>query len=386
MNKDKKISARFVFRSLGLFAAVMALLVSAASFSQNLKVDHPEEYVVKKGDTLWDISAMFLDDPWLWPEIWHINEQVANPHLIYPGDVLRLIYVDGQPRIVLDKGVIKLSPQIRSVSHEDAITSIPLDAVREFFTKNRVVTQEELEAAPYMLSGPEGRIMVGAGDTLYARGPFERGVNVYQIFREGDEYRDPETGDLLGIRGESKGTARYQNTSGEISRVGVIESIAEIAIGDRLLPLEQDQLDPQLFPTIPRDPVFGQIIAVEGGVSQIGMLDVVAINRGQDANLEIGHLLAIMQSGDEVRDRVAGGTVRLPDEQSGMLMVFKVYDQMSFGLVLDVEKVLEVGYQVTNLFASEAYEAEKQRRQDEEDKKGIFHDFTNMFDPGTRPD
>lgn len=394
MNKYIKYSVQIVLFTLGL--------VSTNLLSQSLKTDHPDEYVVQKGDTLWDISARFLEDPWLWPEIWKLNDQVSNPHLIYPGDLLRLVYVDGQPRLVVDRGVVKLSPEIRSTSHDEAISSIPLGSVREFFTKNRVVSKKQLKNAPYMVSGPESRILVAAGDPLYMRGPVEEGVNIYAIFKEGEEYQDPKTGDVLGVRAESKGTARYRNTSGEISRMEVIESIAEISIGDRFLPLQQDQLDPQLFPTIPKSVVSGEILSVEGGVSQIGVLDVVGINRGQDANLEVGHLLAIMEAGERVRDAVEGGTVKLPDEQAGMLMIFKVYDRMSFGLVLESEKALAVGYQVTSLFSQTAYD---QNRLDEEQalrEKSILHKIRNtkvvnaiegtadglgeMFEPDTRPE
>lgn len=348
MNKFIKLSAKTLI-------AVAAFSVGSA-FAQEVKTDYPEEYIVKRGDTLWDISGHFLEDPWLWPEIWQVNEQVENPHLIYPGDILRLIYVDGQPRIVRDYGVVKLSPQMRSQTHEEALTSIPLNAIREFFTKNRVVTKEELEAAPYMVAGPEARILVAAGDLVYTRGVVAPGINVFEIFREGGEYRDPETKELLGYRAEAMGTARYQSASGEISRMGVIESYAEILVGDRFLPLEQDTFESQLFPTIPEFAITGDIIAVEGGVNQIGTLDIVAINRGVTEGLKTGDLLAIMEKGETVRDRVAGGTITLPDEQAGMLMIFKTYEKMSFGLVLEAEKVLSVGYKVTNIFSQSDYD------------------------------
>lgn len=394
MKKQIKYSAQILLCSLGL--------ISTGLISQELKTGHPDEYVVQKGDTLWDISAKFLEDPWRWPEIWKMNEQVSNPHLIYPGDLLRLIYVDGKPRLVVDRGVVKLSPKIRTTTHDEAISSIPLDSVREFFTQNKVISRKQLKKAPYMVSGPESRIMVAAGDTLYMRGQAEEGVSIYSIFKEGDKYVDPGTGDVLGVRAESKGTARYLNTSGEISRMEVIESVGEVSVGDRLLPLEQDQLDPQLFPKIPDSVVSGEIISVEGGVSQIGVLDVVGINRGRNANLDVGHLLAIMEAGEVVRDRVDGGTVKLPDEQAGMLMVFKVYDRMSFGLVLESGKALSVGHQVTSLFSQSAYE---QNRLDEEQarkEKSVLYKLRNtriisaiedtaggvgeMFEPDTRPE
>lgn len=385
MNKRQTIYSRF-------FAFIACVLIAGLVNAQTLRTGHPETYVVQRGDTLWDISARFLEDPWLWPEIWQINEQVANPHLIYPGDVLRLIYVDGQPRLVVDRGQVRLSPQIRETEHPQAIPSIPLEDIRDFFSKNQVVTEEQLESAPYMVAGPDRRIMVGMGDSLYARGSRVPGVNVYGIFSSSEEYRDPDTGDLLGVRAEAKGTARYQSGADEVMRLSVLESYAEISLGDRFFPLEQDQLAPQIFPTVPEEAIFGEIISVEGGVSQISSYDVVAINRGHDANLKVGHLLAIMEEGEVVRDRVEGGTVRLPDEQAGILMVFKIYDRMSLGLVLSAENVLAVGHPVTSLFSQQAYEehrAEEIRRKKERAplfNLGLPNIFdTDMFDPGTRP-
>ncbi len=258
MKKRQTICSRVI-------AFATCVVIAGMASAQNLRTGHPETYVVQEGDTLWDISARFLEDPWLWPEIWHINEQVANPHLIYPGDVLRLIYVNGEPRLVLDRGVVRLSPQVRETEHTQAISSIPLESIRDFFSRNQVVSEEQLEMAPYMVAGPDRRIMVGMGDPLYARGSQTAGVNVYGIFSSSEEYRDPETNDLLGVRAEAKGTARYLNSSGEVMHLNVLESYAEISLGDRIFPLEQDQLDPLIFPSVPEETVFGEIISVEGG-------------------------------------------------------------------------------------------------------------------------
>lgn len=382
MKKRQTICSRVI-------AFATCVVIAGMASAQNLRTGHPETYVVQEGDTLWDISARFLEDPWLWPEIWHINEQVANPHLIYPGDVLRLIYVNGEPRLVLDRGVVRLSPQIRETEHPQAISSIPLESIRDFFSRNQVVSEEQLEMAPYMVAGPDRRIMVGMGDPLYARGSQTAGVNVYGIFSSSEEYRDPETNDLLGVRAEAKGTARYLNSSGEVMRLNVLESYAEISLGDRIFPLEQDQLDPMIFPSVPEETVFGEIISVEGGVSQISSYDVVAINKGGNNGLEVGHLLAIMEEGDVVRDRVEGGSVRLPDEQAGVLMVFKTYDRMSLGLVLSADKVLAVGYPVTSLFSQQAYEQYRMEEMERRNNRWPLFDVKlpglDMFNPGTRP-
>lgn len=338
-----------------VFALASATLTQAQVV---LNADHPDAYVVKSGDTLWDISALFLRDPWLWPSIWQINPQIENPHLIYPGDVVRLIYVDGQPRLVMDSsgasrpagasGLVRLTPQMTSIPREQAIASIPISQIREFFTGTRVLTEEQAEAAPYMVAGPERRIMVGQNDPLYARGTLTPGITLYQIYRVGDPYRDPGSRQVLGLRAQLMGTARFESQSPDVSRFAVLESTQEIMPGDILLPLEQDNLDAVLYPRAPDVPVSAQIIGVEGGISHIGQLNVVALNRGAAAGIANGMVLGVMESGERVRDRIGGGSVQLPDERAGLLIVFKTLPNLSFGLILEAEKPLAVGSPVVN--------------------------------------
>ena len=347
-----------MFRQLCLVAIVTFFSASAVS-QVTVNPDYPEVYVVQSGDTLWDISAVFLRDPWLWPEIWEINTQVSNPHLIYPGDRLRLIYVDGQPQLVVDNGaplpnnyvpenVVKLSPQISSIPLEEAIATIPLDQIREFFSATRLIGEDEIEDAPYMVAGPQSRILVGQEDDFYVRGELVPDVSIYQIFRIGERYRDPETRRYIGYRAELMGSARFELESEDVSKFSIIESSREILAGDILLPLEQDDFDPLLYPEVPDALIDAEIISVEGGVSHIGQLDVVAINKGTATGLDVGHVLAVMDAGERVRDRVQGGRVDLPDERAGTLIVFKSLDNLSFGLILEAEQPLAIGDAVTN--------------------------------------
>ena len=325
------------------------LLLPGLVFAQVVREDRPQQYIVQPGDTLWDISALFLEDPWVWPQIWYVNPQIENPHLIYPGDVLRLVYVDGEPQLQLSRGtssVVRLTPEMRQIPAGQAIDSIPLDAIREFFSRTRVIEKDVAETAPYVVAGPQGRILVGAGDDLYARGDFSSGTQVFQIYRVGDPYRDPETREVLGIRAAFMGAARNPSITGDIGKLNVYESTSEINIGDILLPLQQEQLDPVIFPSVPGFAVDGEVIAVEGGVSHIGQLDVVALNVGRDFGLAPGHVLAVMQRGERVRDRVQGGSVQLPDEQAGVLMIFRSLERMSFGLILEATRPLAVGDRV----------------------------------------
>ncbi|WP_341580930.1 LysM peptidoglycan-binding domain-containing protein [Marinobacter metalliresistant] len=329
-------------------AATTLLLTSWAHAAPELRSDHPERYTVVKGDTLWDISARFLNNPWYWPEIWHVNPQVANPHLIYPGDRLALVYIDGKPRItkVATSDVVRLSPQVRSEPIDTPIPAIPLDAIGSFLTDTRIVSPEELNGAPYVLEGEDGRIITGAGDRIYARG--EKPANKVGVFRRSKEFRDPGTGEFLGLEARSIARGDVARENGDVLTVNLTSSNEEVRIGDRLLVSEDRRLTTSFVPSVPSENVEGQMISVDGGVSQIGQFDVVAINRGTREGLEAGNVMAVLKSGNLVRDPVTGETIELPSERAGLLMVFQAYEKMSYGLVLQASRALAVGDKVTN--------------------------------------
>ncbi|MFO7530702.1 MAG: LysM peptidoglycan-binding domain-containing protein [Marinobacter sp.] len=329
-------------------AATALLFTSWAQAQPELRSDHPERYTVVKGDTLWDISARFLNNPWYWPEIWHVNPQVANPHLIYPGDRLALVYIDGKPRItkVASNGVVKLSPKVRSEPIDTPIPAIPLDAISSFLTDTRIVTPEELEGAPYVLEGEDGRIITGAGDRIYARG--DKPANKVGIFRRTKEFRDPDTGEFLGLEARSIGAGNITAENGDVLTLRLTKSNQEIRIGDRLLTSVDRPIATSFVPSSPDETVEGEMIAVDGGVSQIGQYNVVAINRGERDGLEAGNVMAVLKSGNLVRDPVTGETIELPSERAGLLMVFQAYEKMSYGLVLQATRPLSVGDKVTN--------------------------------------
>ncbi|MCG7200350.1 LysM peptidoglycan-binding domain-containing protein [Marinobacter pelagius] len=329
-------------------AATALLFTSWAQAQPELRSDHPERYTVVKGDTLWDISARFLNNPWYWPEIWHVNPQVANPHLIYPGDRLALVYIDGKPRVtkVASNGVVKLSPQVRSERIDTPIPAIPLDAISSFLTDTRIVSPEELEGAPYVLEGEDGRILTGAGDRVYARG--DKPADKVGIFRRTKEFRDPDTGEFLGLEARSIGAGNITAENGDVLTLRLTKSNQEIRIGDRLLTSVDRPIATSFVPSAPEETVEGEMIAVDGGVSQIGQYDVVAINRGERDGLEAGNVMAVLKSGNLVRDPVTGETIELPSERAGLLMVFQAYEKMSYGLVLQATRPLSVGDKVTN--------------------------------------
>ncbi|MBN7769912.1 LysM peptidoglycan-binding domain-containing protein [Marinobacter daepoensis] len=329
-------------------AAAALLFTSWAQAQPELRSDHPERYTVVKGDTLWDISARFLNNPWYWPEIWHVNPQVANPHLIYPGDRLALVYIDGKPRItkVASSDVVKLSPSVRSEAIDTPIPAIPLDAIASFLTDTRIVSPEEINGAPYVLEGEDGRIITGAGDRIYARG--EKPADRVGIFRRSKEFVDPDTGEFLGLEARSIARGNINAENGDVLTVGITKSSEEVRIGDRLLVNEDRRLTTSFVPSSPDDEIEGKMISVDGGVSQIGQYDVVAINRGEREGLKAGNVMAVLKAGNMVRDPITGETIELPSERAGLLMVFQVYEKMSYGLVLQATRPLAVGDKVTN--------------------------------------
>ncbi len=304
----------------------------------------PEQYEVIAGDTLWDISALFLRDPWKWPEIWHANQQIANPHLIYPGDIVSLVYIDGRPKLMLSRNrEEKRSPQIRIEDHRAPIPALPLEAIENFLSKNRLTSNSELQSAPYVLGGYERRLLVGLGDDFYARGDFTNQPLNYGIYRRGAPYLDPLSGELLGVRAQSVGRAQVKTVNRDIATLGALYAEGEIRAKDRLLGYEDSLLPSIFYPRAPDRQIDAVVISVEGGVRNAGALDVVAVNRGDRDGLRAGDTLAIYKTGEIVKDQVTKQQVRLPDERIGLLMVFRTYQKMSYGLVLVADRQLDLG-------------------------------------------
>ncbi|OZB08427.1 MAG: peptidoglycan-binding protein, partial [Marinobacter sp. 34-60-7] len=213
-------------------------------------------------------------------------------------------------------------------------------------TDTRIVSPEELNGAPYVLEGQEGRIITGAGDRLYARG--EKPADRVGVFRRSIEYRDPDTGEFLGLEARSIAAGEITAENGDVLTVDLTRSNEEVRIGDRLLISEDRRLTTRFVPSAPEQQVEGEMISVDGGVSQIGQYNVVAINRGERDGLEAGNVMAILKAGNLVRDPVTNETIELPSERAGLLMVFQVYEKMSYGLVLQATRALSLGDKVTN--------------------------------------
>ena len=359
-------------RLLPSIATLLFLLLASGSIAEEsgdslLREGHPDRYMVQEGDTLWDIAGMFLVEPWFWPEIWHVNPSIENPHLIYPGDEIILQYVGGDPQLTLKRGpgertyklrptqtvrsgdrYEKLDPQVRISPLSSAIPAIPLDAVSSLMSTGRIVEEDTLTMAPRILAGKSERLVFGPGDIFYGRGTWDEDTSVYGIFREGNVYQDPETGEILGYEAIEVGLARATDREGDIVTFELTSVKEDVRLGDRLMPTEERRVESTFYPVPPSEQVEGVIMTVLGGVTQVGRNDVVVINRGLNSGLDVGTVLAIAKKGATVRDRVNRDKVTLPTERAGIMMVFQSFEKMAYGLVLQTQEPLRIGDVVRN--------------------------------------
>lgn len=330
-----------------------------------LTANAPDEYVVKPGDTLWDISKVYLRDPWYWPEIWYVNPQVQNPHLIYPGDVLKLVYIDGQPRLMLAEraegsdGTKRLSPQVRREPSSRAITAIPHDVIAGFAGRPVLLDKDQVNKAPYVVAMRDGHVIGGAGNEIYARGiqnaqPEER----YSIIHVEGELVDPDTRKLLGYTGVYVGSGPVM-VSGDPAKLMLTETAREALQGDKLFP-ESIDVSLDFVPHAPETQIDATVIAVKD-MTVMGQYHVVALNRGSNAGLEAGHVVAIERAGGVVLDKFSKGglsarssnlkrgkAVQLPAERAGIAMIYKTYDRMSFALIMEATHEIREGDRATN--------------------------------------
>ena len=344
--------------------------VTGRSASVPLSPNAPSSYTVQRGDTLWGIASKFLSQPWYWPEIWYLNPDIKNPHWIYPGDTIRLVYgADGKPHLAVERGnTVHLSPQMRSSALSEAIPAIPFEIVAAFMSKPSVISAEDNKTLPYVVALGGAHIVAGMSDTAYARDldaaqPGER----FNVVHVGEALTDPDSHKVLGFQGVYTGSARLERVApnngkgkNDLAKIVLTESARETLPGDKLI---RDRLEVPLdfVPHAPPRSVNGRIISVIDGVSVIGQYHVVVINRGRSAGLEPGHVLAIWKAGADVKDRGRGGleheteftapfapTVTTPSEHAGTFMVFKAYADLSYGLVMNAESEMHVGDIVKN--------------------------------------
>jgi LysM repeat protein len=326
----------------------------------------PKSYVVQKGDTLWHLAGMFLKDPWLWPEIWYANPEVSNPHRIYPGDTLRLAKGSaGGPagtqavaiQLVRTSGSgTRLHPLLRSTELEAPIANIPYTAIAAFLSRPGVITRSQAEAAPYVLALRDRHMIAGAGNEIYVKRLKASEGERFSVLHIGDKLKDPDGRGSLGYLANYAGAAQVMR-AGDPARVQITESAREVLAGDVLVPESAGSVG-DFLPHSPAAKIHGRILAVVNGVLLAGQFQVVAINRGSRDGLEPGHVLRVNDSAQTVRDRCAritgNGTctrffeTRLPVELVGTLLVFRVFEHVSYALVASESVPLGVGDRVVN--------------------------------------
>ena len=366
---------------------VAAIMLTGVVLAQDVAVrsDHPDEYVVVTGDTLWDISGRFLDKPWQWPSIWQANPQIENPHLIYPGDVVSLVYVDGVPQLRLSRGgTVRLSPSIRVVDR-DAITAIPFESIAPFVKDLRILSPSEFEGLPYIVANMEERDNAVYGDMTYARGldakvgeeyivarlmsiydslgdppeirrvmPKEHWKQVPNVWdRHQDSYntvspwnRRPR--DPVGYEMYEVSRVRVVQ-AGEISVMEIIRDRTEVKPGDFILPVSDQGYLSTFYPSAMDNVPSGlRVLATSGSRSGVGLYQIVSINGGTNQGIEAGNVFAAFRLGQKVKDRTGHrygsfaeeATPRLPDVYDGIVMVFRTFEDISYGMVMGGKRVV----------------------------------------------
>ena len=341
-------------RFLVLIFSLGFLNCAIASTALKVKDDAPMTYTVQPGDTLMSIAEMYLDNPMRWRQLLRANPQVKNPYQLYPGQVLNLTLVNGQERLsVSGGGTIKLSPRIRSKAISQPIPVIPLSVIKPFLTGTRVVSRDELKYAPYVVSAADEHIAVGAGDRVYALGINAHNSNQeYAIYRMGDAYKNPQSHQILGYEAEHVGDAKITRT-GQPATLLITSANREVLVKDRLLPATSSHINTDFKLTKPHDNVRGTIVSVLNGATQIGQYQIVVIDLGKQSHLVPGNILAIYRQGQKIENPIKpltgyNGKIQLPSEWSGDLMVFRVFENVSYGVVLHATRALHVNDTVTN--------------------------------------
>ncbi|MFC1750490.1 LysM peptidoglycan-binding domain-containing protein [Pseudomonadota bacterium] len=339
-----------------LLALAFGLCINGGALADTLalKADHPKSYVVVKGDTLWDISSKFLRDPWRWPEIWHNNPEINNPHLIYPGDIVNLVYIDGKPTLQVQRGrrTVKLSPKAHATHLTSAVAAIPASAISQFLQQPRIVTKEQLDQAGYITSAEEGHIISGVGGKIYVMNLAQDNARNFSIYRINKAYRNPhDDDDILGYEAIHASDADLIN-EGSPATLLITQSHRETLPGYKVLVSDEDEVDQNFEPHAPENNVSGQIISFLDGMSRAGQYQTVVIDLGKEQGLEEGNVLAVSKLGAVVRDAQSSGffkkKITLPDERAGLLMVVRTFDRLSYAIVMSAEKDMRVGDPIGN--------------------------------------
>ncbi|WP_343732731.1 LysM domain-containing protein [Duganella sp.] len=356
MKNFSTVSPRLALAAL--FAAASA--AAAAPLKCEFRPDAPDQHVVVKGDTLWDISATFLQKPWCWPTVWGMNrDEIANPHWIYPGQIIWFDRAAGRLRLgqqladgLNDPAIQKLQPRVRTEGlGKDAVPSIPPGVIEPFLTQPLIIEDDELKGAPRIVATQEGRVFLGKGDKAYVRGDLQ-GNSAFQVFRPGAALKDPVTRQVIGYEAFYLGTVKLQAEARpgvDVHTFTVATASQEMGKGDQLRAVPPTPLQ-NYAPHPPERPVDARVVAIYGGVTHAGQNQIVSINRGKLDGLDIGAVLQLYHAGRTVSDSTAKSgwfgreqQVKLPDEEVGSLFIFRTFKHISYGLIMQVTAPVEVG-------------------------------------------
>jgi hypothetical protein len=350
---QRTFSIEVSMRKFTILAVLAFLLGGSTVWAQGdikLKDDAPDRYIVQKGDTLWGIAIKFLKDPWRWPEIWRMNkDQIANPHKIYPGNVIVLNRAKTPPQLELAP-TVKLHPRVYSEPlAADAVPSIPARVIEPFLTRPLVIEEGGLQNAPRIIASEENRVHLGAGVTAYVTGVGESKETIWHIFRPGRALVDPDNNATLGHEAVYLGSGRIIRP-GEPATLQIITATQEISRGDRMVPAGAPVIN-QYVPRAPATRIIGRIISLYDRltISEGGQFSVISLNRGKRDGIEPGHVLAILRSGATIPDpqatvsRDRAPTFKLPDERYGLLFVFRTFDAVSYALVMESSRPVTAG-------------------------------------------
>lgn len=329
-----------------------ALVVLAAPGDEMFRDDRPDSYTVRAGDTLWDIAAKFLKSPWRWPEVWKANKNIDNPDKIYPGDVIGLINDNGKSSLMISRDgnlqkkrrTIKISPKVRKRSLVDPIPTVSMEMLSVFLSKARIVSDPEmLDQAPYVISGESDRNLSSLGDRIYVRGVLKEGVSSMGVYRKNKEIIDPETNELLGVLALKVGSVALKHVDGDLLTFEITQSLGEILSGDRLLTSEKREIGLSFMLGVQRvGKMEARIVDVIKGVRFIGLFDNVIINKGERDKVVPGNFMNIYES-VVLTDRFSGKEIVMPSGDIGLLMIYRVFEKLSYGVVLKADKPIKTG-------------------------------------------
>ena len=383
---------KIISLTLGLCVTTAALATQIMSGDTlQFKENAPEKYTVQEGDTLWDISSMYLHSPWRWPDIWSYNDYIDNPHLIYPGDTLYLncseikqcqVVTNRTPEspatdgsdsnmsneypvvnqttnsnnnsivsvknsnpnsaYVRDDGTIVLSPKPVMIKKGNAIETIPREHIEFFLNRNQVVSPTDLENKPHIIASQDGRLILGGGDNIYAVGTFDSSTSKYMVYREGEIHKDPITKEVLGLEIRSLGLAYYNEIHDNVHALTLQNTEFNVRVGDYLYPVVNEYIEPFYTPRAPNNDVAASILSVSRGVSAIGQYDAVLLSKGERDGLEVGHILTIVQNGGTAIDPKTRIKYNLPNVTAGSAMIFSIDDKTSYALILEAFKPIKI--------------------------------------------